>query len=589
MMRAVIYCRCSTEEERQIDALRKQVEEARACVYEFGWILVDEFVESKSGTTSKGRREYSRLFQELCSDTFDIIVIKSQDRLMRNTKDWYLFLDRMQSSGKKLYLYLERKFFATEDSLITGIKAILAEEYSRELSRKIVNAHRNRQKKGERAVITNRTFGYDKLPDGRIVVNEEQREACVKLFQYVVRYGCRTTSRLLAEEGICSKTGKIMSPATIRRIVINPMYKGICVMNRQQYDFETKKITKMPKSEWIYAEGIAPPIVTDELWQGANDALKNRTKAGKGNECYLQINKVSKHVFSGKLICGICGRPYYRTVRRRGSQKEERIIEWKCSGYLHAGRMNNKDRNLIIQGCDNVHLNEELVFKVMKRLYQTSDFDKGRMIQQTMEVIEKVLDQNKKESKVSFLKQRMNELKTKKQILLVKLIEGVISDEDYQIQNKKFDEEICKAEKECHVFEYEKQNTISRLHEIRERLQQEGIERACISQMLGHVQKILVLEWQLEIHYDDLTVYADIPFSAGTRKGRYLDRLKIMEILKEEPCTTVKKIAEDMGQSPYMVRNRMLELKKAGYIRYSGAGGNGTWEILQEFGDIRNK
>ena len=65
MMRAVIYCRCSTEEERQVDALKKQVEEARSCVYEQGWKLVDEFVESKSGTTSKGRREYSRLFEEL--------------------------------------------------------------------------------------------------------------------------------------------------------------------------------------------------------------------------------------------------------------------------------------------------------------------------------------------------------------------------------------------------------------------------------------------------------------------------------------------------------------------------------------------
>ena len=91
-LRAVIYNRCSTEEESQKDALIKQVQESKNCIAEQGWALVDAYVEAKSGTTIKGRNEYNRLFQDLETDKFDIIVIKSQDRLMRNTKDWYLFL-----------------------------------------------------------------------------------------------------------------------------------------------------------------------------------------------------------------------------------------------------------------------------------------------------------------------------------------------------------------------------------------------------------------------------------------------------------------------------------------------------------------
>lgn len=43
---------------------------------------------------------------------------------MRNTKDWYLFLDRMQRHGKRLYLYLDRKFYMADDALISGIKAM---------------------------------------------------------------------------------------------------------------------------------------------------------------------------------------------------------------------------------------------------------------------------------------------------------------------------------------------------------------------------------------------------------------------------------------------------------------------------------
>ncbi len=116
-VRAVIYARCSTEEESQKDALKKQVEEGRMCVRENGWLLTDIYVESRSGTTTKGRNEYKRLYEDLASDKFDIIVIKSQDRLMRNTKDWYLFIDRLLRGQKKLYIYIERKYYTTDDSV----------------------------------------------------------------------------------------------------------------------------------------------------------------------------------------------------------------------------------------------------------------------------------------------------------------------------------------------------------------------------------------------------------------------------------------------------------------------------------------
>ena len=53
MFKAVIYARCSTEEESQKDALKKQKEEAKLCVQENGWTLVDCYVESRSGTTTK--------------------------------------------------------------------------------------------------------------------------------------------------------------------------------------------------------------------------------------------------------------------------------------------------------------------------------------------------------------------------------------------------------------------------------------------------------------------------------------------------------------------------------------------------------
>ena len=92
-MRAAIYCRVSTNEQVQLDALKIQIKEARLAVEQNGWTLAAEYVESESGTTAEGRREYLRMLSDMSEKKFDVLVIKSEDRLNRNVKDWYLLID----------------------------------------------------------------------------------------------------------------------------------------------------------------------------------------------------------------------------------------------------------------------------------------------------------------------------------------------------------------------------------------------------------------------------------------------------------------------------------------------------------------
>lgn len=176
----------------QVSALESQVKEARWAVESNGWNLVGEYIdEGKSGTTTKQRDGYNRLLRDMKDAAFDIIVVKSQDRLMRNTKEWYLFVDKLVQSGKKLYFYLERKFYTPDDALITGIKAILAEEYSRDLSKKINNAHRHRQQAGGRVLLTSNTWGYDKVGK-EVAVNQEEAKVVRLIYDLCIKgYGSR--------------------------------------------------------------------------------------------------------------------------------------------------------------------------------------------------------------------------------------------------------------------------------------------------------------------------------------------------------------------------------------------------------------
>lgn len=101
-VKAVFYARVSTDNEDQLSSIELQIEENRKAIQEQGWELVDEYIDrGKSGKQVKGRDEYQRLLEDMDLDRFDIIVAKDQDRLQRNTRDWYIFVDRLNLAGKK--------------------------------------------------------------------------------------------------------------------------------------------------------------------------------------------------------------------------------------------------------------------------------------------------------------------------------------------------------------------------------------------------------------------------------------------------------------------------------------------------------
>lgn len=75
-VRAVFYARVSTQEEQQLKALPKQIQENRDRIREKGWVLVDGYVdEGKSGTVIKRRDEYQRLLEDMELNKFDVVVV----------------------------------------------------------------------------------------------------------------------------------------------------------------------------------------------------------------------------------------------------------------------------------------------------------------------------------------------------------------------------------------------------------------------------------------------------------------------------------------------------------------------------------
>ncbi len=612
MLRAVIYCRCSTEEESQIDALKQQVAEARDCVRQQGWLLVDEYVESKSGTSTKGRNEYNRLFEDLLKNKFDIIVIKSQDRLMRNTKDWYVFVDRLTSSCKKLYMYIEHKFYTTDDALITGIKAILAEDYSRELSKKINNAHRNRQKNGGKPILTSNVYGLKRIQDGSYEIIPEEANIKVRMYQlFAAGYGGRTVCNILKNEGVVNRKGVPFNANNIIRMIKNPINMGTVVMNRGHYDFETRKWSKNSVDEHYIYPNKVPAIVSEDLWLEANRRIQERSFSRNTPDASILGKNPGKCIYTGKIYCGCCGQVFYRKMRRRYKDNLP-IYDWKCAKYNEGGRnVGDMARPHIrkvqmdhIDGCDNVHLNEEklncFLEKICEEHYKP---DKEQILEKMISVLNKVLKEKDLQPDISREITRKEKLEKQLNVLLEKLLDGVIDDELFRKKQYEIEQQLkASTEKITELTEQMAKGSElqERMLSIR-RVLRDGkfIEKASVASMLEEIDKIVVFPERMEIHFsykkmlgisqteslgdvDDEVMVVGYGNYFNPRQQQKENLQMIVDCMRENPHTTAKQIAEQVGLTTSGVQQRIAKLRKQNRIRFVGSGGKGYWQVLEE-------
>lgn len=511
MMRAVNYCRVSTDEETQANSLENQIAESIEAISRNGWIYVNSYVdEGKSATTIKHRDSYKKLVEDMEKNEFDIIVVKSQDRLMRNTREWYYFIDRLVQNRKKLYFYLENKFYSSDDALITGIRAILAEEFSRDLSKKINHAHKNRQKNGSTVLITSQTWGYDK--DGKnVVINEKEAEIVRLIYTLCLQgYGSRSISKVLSNKGIESRTGKDFPEITIRRIIRNPLFKGTAIMNKKHMDFETKKIIYTSEDKWVIHKNIIPAIISEDVWTKANEIMDKRCSLKKTEE--FKVKRKGKNIgaydLSSKIYCGECGSIYWRRYRK--TIKEIKIVEWSCSEYITRGRkkkdaIQGKKKVRIVSkgGCDNIHIKDDdlkdVLYEVSKEIYF---YKKDEIIKNIMNILNQVFEENEE---TNLLEEEKERITKKRERLLDRHLDGNISLEIFKRKDEVLEKEYNNC---CKNIEQKalKNNIIlskqERLCSIENEIQDISDKELCVHRLLEHIEKIEVFLEKLILYFD---------------------------------------------------------------------------------------
>ena len=613
--RVAIYNRVSTEKKVQMEALDVQVAYTRKLVEDNHLTIVDQYIEPETGTEAEHRLEYQRMIRDIKADRIDLVVVKCSDRLCRDQAEWHNFVKLHLQKKFQLYFYLDDHIYDHErDDIKYSVQAIVDAEQSKITSKKIRDIHSNRQiyATGSKALhICRPLYGWDRNVEfidentKRVwwTVNEKEAAELRYALSLVEQgIGFYRLANIMYDRGVRSKgtTGYHKMPSvriaanTWKKMLTSPMLHGDCILHKEVSNFYTKERVKLPQEDWIYKENVIPPIVSREYHEKIVqiiDARRFQMGCCKG--------LAGTYKWSNRLVCANCKKPYYRMHYKFNS---ERVITWKCSEQFQRTR----------SACDNMVIAEKELEKqlaaALKEKYAYLFHISSGLINDTIHTIEKALCNSDNGKKLKALENQRELLIRNKDVLFHKLMNGVISDEDFGIYKDRLETELRELEEK---IEGQKDGEKSladqyrRLQQIRDTIENKNYnEQAILEILYGCVEVIEIhnngdmdvtmskelMRSKFELYSIVESDYSLFYFSFTYKKETIYDRNrkayneKVLELIRSKKYITIPQMAERLGNTYSYTWHSIQQLKEQGrivYIKEKFEHSECYWEVVE--------
>lgn len=613
--RVAIYNRVSTEKKVQMEALDVQVAYTRKLVEDNHLTIVDQYIEPETGTEAEHRLEYQRMIRDIKADRIDLVVVKCSDRLCRDQAEWHNFVKLHLQKKFQLYFYLDDHIYDHErDDIKYSVQAIVDAEQSKITSKKIRDIHSNRQiyATGSKALhICRPLYGWDRNVEfidentKRVwwTVNEKEATELRYALSLVEQgVGFYRLANIMYDRGVRSKgtTGYHKMPSvriaanTWKKMLTSPMLHGDCILHKEVSNFYTKERVKLPQEDWIYKENVIPPIVSREYHEKIVqiiDARRFQMGCCKG--------LAGTYKWSNRLVCANCKKPYYRMHYKLNSEK---VITWKCSEQFQRTR----------SACDNMVIAEKELEKqlaaALKEKYAYLFHISSGLINDTIHTIEKALCNSDNGKKLKALENQRELLLRNKDVLFHKLMNGVISDEDFGIYKDRLEKELRELEEK---IEGQKDGEKSladqyrRLQQIRDTIENKNYnEQAILEILYGCVEVIEIhnngdmdvtmsrelMRSKFELYSIVESDYSLFHFSFTYKKETIYDRNrkayneKVLELIRSEKYITIPQMAERLGNTYSYTWHSIQQLKEQGrivYIKEKFEHSECYWEVVE--------
>ena len=455
-LRVTFYARVSTDRYEQLNSLENQVMYFENFIKEQeNWIFVEGYVdEGISGTSVKKREDFLRMVDDAKKKKFDLILTKEISRFSRNTLDSIKYTQELLSCGVGVHFLSDNiNTFQPDSELRLTIMSSIAQEEIRKLSERVRFGYKRSVEKG---IVpgSNNIYGYTKNK-GKLVIDEEQAKFIRLIFETYVSENIgvhRLGFKLFEEYGVNNYSGKPIAGTVIKNIIRNPKYKGyFCAHKETTVDYHDRKRKRFKRDEWIvYKDNeTCPPIVSEELWDKANEILDARSKK---HDQINKNNKYNKFPFSGLMHCHFDGATFVRGTYQIGKgDRSRRRKFWACNNY----RIHGKKKT---EGCNSPVLYYEELVEVCKKILNMILVCQDDLISEINDMISDIRTKKDYKKEIKLIDEKLFKTNNEKKELIMMRLRKEIDLKEYNSLKDDLDEKINSLEENKRKLIEEEQN-----------------------------------------------------------------------------------------------------------------------------------
>jgi DNA invertase Pin-like site-specific DNA recombinase len=347
-VKAIIYCRVSTQEQKDGYSLRQQEEALRKWCEDNGYDVLEVIQDVDSGSHLE-RPGLDRVRDLVDSGVVDWVVAQDLDRIARDNIYVGLLKKEFDRKSTRLYALNQRSDGSAEGELSDTILGAVAAFERQMITRRTTRGRLQKAKEGKVPNVAN--YGFDN-EDGRYVINDNM-EVIHFLFNAIANHeSLYSVAKTLNKRGIKSPRGGYIYGSSLRKYVLNDAYKphtldelsamvspevlskldpektyGIVWYNTKSIEYEktsdyrmkqVKKVLK-PKEDWI-AIPVTNAGIPRDVVDRARANLHDRSWQISKNFSNCRVG-----LPSATIAAGTCQPPIGSTSRRTENRESTTI------------------------------------------------------------------------------------------------------------------------------------------------------------------------------------------------------------------------------------------------------------------------
>lgn len=307
--------------------------------------LVSERVDDGYTGVLFDRPAFQDMMDDIMAGKVNCVIVKDLSRLGREYIETGRYLQRVFPTWGVRFISVNDNVDTADehigDDLCIGMRNLLNDEYSRDISRKTRSALLIKRQNGD-YIGACPIYGYRKDPENhnRLLVDEDAAQTVRDIYRRKIdgasakriaedlnRMGVLSPMAYKNSRGLPHPTGGFAdvpgakwSARAVLRILQDETYTGVLIQGKQEtHSHKLRDIVRKPPEEWVRTENAHEPVISKVDFQLVQKILSLDTRTAPDGE--------GVYLFSGLLVCGSCGG---RMTRKTTTVNGKKYVYYHC-------------------------------------------------------------------------------------------------------------------------------------------------------------------------------------------------------------------------------------------------------------------